>query len=66
MNLRHGDKVWIKNLGIEGEVIEARTRSIVVRLDHEGELVERHFSADDLERLPTTKEWETDHQRDLD
>ena len=66
MNLRHGDKVWIKNLGIEGEVIEARTRSIVVRLDHKGELVERHFSVDDLERLPTTKEWETDHQRDLD
>jgi hypothetical protein len=65
MEFRHGDKVWIKNLGVEGEVIEARTRSIVVRFDHKGELVERHFVADDLQRLPTTKEWHIDHDKDL-
>jgi hypothetical protein len=56
MKFLHGDKVRIKNLGVEGEVIEVRTRSIVVRFQHKGDLVERHFVADDLERLPTTKE----------
>jgi len=66
MSFRHGDKVWIKNLGIEGEIIEVRTRSIVVRFDHKGELVERHFTEDDLQRLPTTKEWELEHQHDQD
>ena len=66
MSFRHGDKVWIKNLGIEGEIIEVRTRSIVVRFDHKGELVERHFTEDDLQRLHTTKEWELEHQHDQD
>ena len=61
MSFRFGDKVWIKNLGVEGKVIEARTRSIVVRFDHNGESVERHFTEGDLERLQTTKEWHTDH-----
>lgn len=66
MEFRHGDKVWITNLGVEGEVIETRTRSIIVRFNHKGELVERHFVPDDLRRLPTTKEWHTDHEKDLD
>jgi hypothetical protein len=66
MSFRHGDKVWIRNLGVEGEVIEVRTRSIVVRLNHKGELVERHFTEEDLDRLPTTKERTIDHPKDLD
>jgi hypothetical protein len=66
MSFRHGDKVWIQNLGVEGEVIEVRTRSIVVRFHHKDELVERHFTEEDLQRLPTTKEWNIDHQKDLD
>jgi hypothetical protein len=56
MKYRHGDKVWIKNLKVEGTVVEERTRSIVVRFPIEGELEERHFTPADLERLPTTKE----------
>ena len=62
MSFRHGDKVLIKNLGVEGEVIEVRTRAIIVRFQHKGELVERHFIRDDLQRLPTTKELHTDHK----
>jgi hypothetical protein len=65
MEFRHGDKVWIKNLEVEGHVIESRTRSIVVRFNHKGELVERHFVPDDLQRLPTTKERHIDHEKDL-
>jgi hypothetical protein len=61
MNYRYGDKVLIKNLGVEGTIVEVRTRSIVVRFDHKGELVERHFVEDDLQRLPTTKERVIDH-----
>jgi len=61
MNYRYGDKVLIKNLGVEGTIIEVRTRSIVVRFEHKGELVERHFVEDDLQRLPTTKERAIDH-----
>ena len=56
MKYRHGDKVWIKNLKVEGTVVEERTRTIVVRFPHEGELEERHFTPEELERLPTTKE----------
>ena len=66
MSYRHGDKVWIKNLGVEGEVIEVRTRAVIVRFLHKGELVERHFVEDDLQRLPTTKEWHYEHEKDLD
>jgi hypothetical protein len=56
MKFRHGDKVWIRPLKEEGTVIEERTRTIVVRFSHEGELQERQFTLDDVERLPTTKE----------
>jgi hypothetical protein len=56
VSFRYGDKVWIKNLGVQGEVIEVRTRAIIVRFEHKGERVERHFVEDDLDRLPTTKE----------
>lgn len=56
MTFRYGDRVWIKNLKTEGEVVEARTRSVVVRFLHKGDRVERHFTQDDLARLPTTKE----------
>ncbi|MBV8082693.1 MAG: hypothetical protein JOY86_06880 [Candidatus Eremiobacteraeota bacterium] len=62
MSFRYGDRVRIKNLGIEGEVIEVRTRAIVVRFEHKGERVERHFVEDDLERLPSTKESYFEHQ----
>ena len=56
MKYRHGDKVWIKNLKVEGTVVEERTRTIAVRFPHEGDLEERNFQPEDLERLPTTKE----------
>lgn len=52
-NLRYGDRVAIENLGIEGEVIEVDTRSVVVRYKKEdGELVERRFRADELRYIP--------------
>jgi hypothetical protein len=38
----------------------------VVRLNHNGELVERHFTEEDLDRLPTTKERTIDRPKDLD
>lgn len=56
MKFRYGDRVWIKNLKIEGEIIEVRTRSIIVRFLHKGDRAEQHFVEDDLTRLPTTKE----------
>jgi hypothetical protein len=62
MKYRHGDKVWIKNLKVEGTVVEERTRTIVVRFPCEGELEERHFPPEDLERLPTTKEKLLEHK----
>ena len=53
MQLRHGDRVLIKNLGIEGEVIEVDTRTIVVRYKKDdGELIEHRFQPDDLEYRP--------------
>jgi preprotein translocase subunit YajC len=53
MQLRPNDRVLIKNLGIEGQVIEVDTRSIVVRYKKEdGELLEHRFQPDDLEYLP--------------
>jgi hypothetical protein len=53
MELRRNDRVIIKNLGIEGQVIEVDTRSIVVRYKKDdGELIEHRFQSDDLEYLP--------------
>lgn len=56
MHYRHGDKVWISTLHLEGTVVEERTRSVVVRFQCDGELQDRHFPPEDLTRLPTTKE----------
>jgi preprotein translocase subunit YajC len=53
MKLRCGDHVLIKNLGIEGQVIEVDTRTIVVRYKkRDGELVEHRFPPEDLEYRP--------------
>ncbi|HTU70170.1 MAG TPA: hypothetical protein VMF11_07590 [Candidatus Baltobacteraceae bacterium] len=50
MKLERYDHVLIKNLGVEGQVIEVDTRSIVVRYKKaDGELVEHRFKAEDLE-----------------
>jgi preprotein translocase subunit YajC len=52
-HLRYGDRVAIENLGVEGEVIEVDTRSVVVRYSKEdGELVEHRFAPDDLRYIP--------------
>jgi hypothetical protein len=51
--LRYGDRVLIENLGIEGEVSDVDTRSIVVRYKKaDGELVEHRFRPDDLRYIP--------------
>lgn len=51
--LRYGDHVMIENLGIEGQVIEADTRSVVVRYKKkDGELVEHRFRPDELQYIP--------------
>ncbi len=51
--LRFGDRVTIENLGIEGEVIEVDTRSVVVRFKKDdGELIERRFRPDELRYMP--------------
>lgn len=53
MKLRRGDRVLIKNLGIEGQVIEVDTRTIVVRYKKgDGELIEHRFGPEDLEYHP--------------
>jgi hypothetical protein len=53
MELRYGDRVLITNLGIEGQVIEVDTRSIVVRYEKaDGELIEHRFAPGDLEYRP--------------
>ena len=53
MKLTHGDHVLIKNLGVQGEVIEVDTRSVVVRYKKEdGELHEHRFQPEDLEYEP--------------
>lgn len=50
MELRYGDHVIIKNLGIEGEVIEVDTRTIVVRYaKSDGDRIEHRFQPEDLE-----------------
>lgn len=52
-HLQYGDRVAIENLGIEGEVIEVDTRSVVVRYSKEdGELVEHRFRPDELRYIP--------------
>jgi hypothetical protein len=57
MKLRHGDRVLVKNLGIEGQVIEVDTRTIVVRYKKDdGELVEHRFQPEDLEYRPKPHE----------
>ena len=62
MKFRHGDKVWIRPLKVEGTVVEERTRTIVVRFPHQGDLEDRQFPLEDLERLPTTKEKFYEHK----
>jgi hypothetical protein len=53
MKLRRGDHVFVKNLGIEGEVIEADTRTVVVRYKKDdGELIEHRFPSEDLDYRP--------------
>jgi len=53
MALRYGDHVFIKNLGIEGQVIEVDTRTIVVRYKKaDGELIEHRFAPEDVEYRP--------------
>lgn len=52
-HLRYGDRVAIENLGIEGQVIEVDTRSVVVRYKKDdGELVEHRFRPDELRYIP--------------
>lgn len=47
----------IENLGIEGEVIEVDTRSIVVRHKKpDGESIEQRYRPDDLRYLPKPHE----------
>ncbi|MGZ3497058.1 MAG: hypothetical protein ACXWNK_12070 [Vulcanimicrobiaceae bacterium] len=56
MKFKYGEHVYIKNLGIGGQIIEVDTRSIVVRYrKSDGELVERRFPPEDLERITPTK-----------
>lgn len=56
-DLRYGDRVFIENLGIEGEVIEVDTRSVVVRhAKPDGESIEQRFRPDDLRYLPKPHE----------
>jgi preprotein translocase subunit YajC len=51
--LRYGDRVVIENLGIEGQVIEVDTRSVVVRYEKkDGELVEHRFRPDEVRYIP--------------
>lgn len=56
-NLRYGDRVTIENLGIEGQVIEVDTRSVVVRYQKaDGELVEHRFRPEELRYIPKPQE----------
>jgi hypothetical protein len=53
MELRRDDHVLIRSLGMEGQVIEVDTRTIVVRYKKEdGELIEHRFQPEDLEYRP--------------
>lgn len=52
-SLRYGDRVLIEKHGIEGDVIEVDTRSVVVRYEKEdGELVEHRFRPEELTYIP--------------
>ncbi|HXW76938.1 MAG TPA: hypothetical protein VEJ20_05960 [Candidatus Eremiobacteraceae bacterium] len=61
MRYRHGDKVWISKLGLEGTVIEEKTRTVVVRYLHDGDLKDHNFELEDITPLPTTKERQLEH-----
>jgi preprotein translocase subunit YajC len=53
MKLRRGDHVLINTLGIQGEVIEVDTRTVVVRYKKpDGELIEHRFVPEDLNYEP--------------
>jgi hypothetical protein len=55
--LRYGDRVLIENLGVEGQVIEVDTRSIVVRYRKaDGELIEHRFRPEEVSYLPKPHE----------
>lgn len=55
--LRYGDRVVIENLGIEGQVIEVDTRSVVIRYKKpDGELVEHRFRPDEVRYIPKPHE----------
>jgi hypothetical protein len=55
--LRYGDRVFVENLKVEGQVIEVDTRSIVVRYKKEdGELVEHRFRPDEVTYIPKPHE----------
>jgi hypothetical protein len=57
VKLQHGDRVHVKSENLDGIVVEAKTRSVVVRVSEpSGTVRERHVQPDDIERLPTTKE----------
>ena len=50
--LRYGDHVVIENLGIDGQVIEEDTRSVIVRYRKaDGELVEHRFRPEELQDI---------------
>jgi hypothetical protein len=57
LKLQRGDRVRIKNKGLEGIVVEEKTRTVTVRIvEASGETRERQIPIDDVERLPTRKE----------
>jgi hypothetical protein len=65
LKLNRGDHVRLISENITGVVVDVKTRSIVVRVEESsGKVHERHLSADDLERLPTTKEVALETPRD--
>jgi hypothetical protein len=54
---KYGDRVTIENLGIEGQIIEVDTRSIVIRYkENDGELIERRFRPDEVRYIPKPHE----------
>jgi len=55
--LKYGDRVSIANLGIEGQVIEVDTRSIVVRYKKpDGELIDHRVRPDEVAYIPKPHE----------
>jgi hypothetical protein len=57
LKLQRGDHVRLISENLDGVVVDVKTRSVVVKVKKpSGEVHERHVSADDLTRLPTTKE----------